>query len=112
MALERFEQILKKRSFHPGAMYGKALALDRLAEKYQSNSMLDEAIEAFEKVVKLRSRINDTLLKVAGERCVELMRFKGQQIKAVHIHQLLIDRFPDNPHYRNQLAVTYLLVNR
>lgn len=33
-------------------------------------------------------------------------------MKAVPIHEALIKRFDDNPYYRNQLAVTYLLINR
>lgn len=38
--------------------------------------------------------------------------FLGDHLKAVAVHEVLIKRFPDDPYYRNQLAVTYLLVNR
>lgn len=33
-------------------------------------------------------------------------------MKAVPIHESVIARFNDDPYYRNQLAVTYLLINR
>lgn len=46
-----------------------------------------------------------------GERCIFRMRFKGLNEKAVTVHKMLINRFKDNPHYRNQLAITYLLNN-
>lgn len=33
-------------------------------------------------------------------------------MEAISIHEAIIERFPDDPHYRNQLALTYLLINR
>lgn len=39
-------------------------------------------------------------------------KFLGEHLSAVPVHEKLIERFDDDPNYRNQLAVTYLLVNR
>lgn len=39
-------------------------------------------------------------------------KFLGEHLSAVPVHEKLIERFDDEPSYRNQLAVTYLLVNR
>jgi hypothetical protein len=42
-----------------------------------------------------------------GNMCVA-----GQYHTAVHIHKKLIKRFSDDPAHANQLAVTYLMINR
>lgn len=67
---------------------------------------------AYQLFLQLGNDINDSLFVSAAERCIERMRFKGQQLQAVTVHNLLIQRFPDDPNYRNQLAVSYLLANR
>lgn len=56
--------------------------------------------------------LNDTILKEISLRCIERMRFIGKLKAAVDIHKKLIERFPDEVNYRNQLAVTYLLGNQ
>jgi hypothetical protein len=40
------------------------------------------------------------------------MRFIGKLKAAAEIQRKLIERFDDEPNYRNQLAVTYLLGNQ
>lgn len=94
------------------AAYGKARSLDRLSEIEQSNAILDEAIIAYQVFLQIGNKINDALFKAAAQRCIERMRFKGQQMKAVAVHNMLIKRFDNDPEYNNQLAVTYLLANR
>lgn len=94
------------------AAYGKARALDRLSEMQQSNAILEEAIMAYQVFLQIGNKINDALFKAAAMRCIDRMRFKGQQLKAVTVHNMLINRFKDEPEYRNELAVTYLLANR
>lgn len=96
----------------PRARYGKARALDQLAEKKHSNSLLQEAIDAYENVLSLGASVPDKLFVEAAERCVNRMRFKGQYHTAIHIHKKLIQRFSDDPAHPNQLAVTYLMINR
>ena len=63
----------------PRARYGKARALDRLAEKKHSNSLLQEAIEAYENVLSLGASVPDKLFVEAAERCINRMRFKGEE---------------------------------
>lgn len=96
----------------PEVLYGKAKALDRLSELKQSNLLLTEAIENYLKVLTFGKNLNNTFIKTVGERCIFRMRFKGLHAKAVTVHKLLINRFKDDPHYRNELAITYMLNNK
>lgn len=41
----------------------------------------------------------------------QLRFFAGHFMQAVAVHQQLIDRFPNEPGVRNELAITYLLQN-
>lgn len=59
-----------------------------------------------------KKNLNDSMFKEIGERCIERMRFVGKLKAAVGIHTTLIERFDNEPSYRNQLAVTYLLGNQ
>lgn len=83
-----------------------------MSEEQKSNEILKEAIAAYVKAVEFGSSVDDETYKIMAERCIERMRFIGQHLKAVPLHEALIERFNDDPYYRNQLAVTYLLINR
>lgn len=74
--------------------------------------MLQDAIDAYEKVLSLGAAVPDKLYQLAADRCINRMRFKGQHHAAIHIHKKLIQRFSDDPAHPNQLAVTYLIINR
>lgn len=65
-----------------------------------------------ELIIHQGSNLNDTIFKEIAARCIERMRFIGKLKAAVDIHKKLIERFDDEPDYRNQLAVTYLLGNQ
>jgi aspartate beta-hydroxylase len=94
-------------------IYKKAKMLDSDAEKMKSNSMLMEALAMYKDlIINHGDKVNDTILKEVGERCIERMRFIGRLKAAVEIHRKLIERFQEDPRYRNQLAVTYLLGNQ
>jgi aspartate beta-hydroxylase len=94
-------------------LYEKAKNLDARAEKQQSNSILNEALAAYKDLLTNHNQnLNDSIFKEVGERCIERMRFVGKLKAAVDIHQLLIERFDNDPNYRNQLAVSYLLGNQ
>ncbi|XP_055625163.1 aspartyl/asparaginyl beta-hydroxylase isoform X2 [Toxorhynchites rutilus septentrionalis] len=112
LALEHYESLLDKHPRLVPAMVGKARALDLLAEQRQSNAILEDAIESYLAVVSLGDDVDDETLVSVAERCIERVRFRGQHMKAVEVHQALIHRFEAEPRYRNQLAVTYLLSNR
>lgn len=94
-------------------MYQRAKSLDAQAEKEKSNKKLLEAIEGYkELIITNGDLLNDTIFIEIAERCIERMRFIGKMKQAVDIHYKLIHRFDDEPSYRNQLAVTFLLANR
>jgi aspartate beta-hydroxylase len=80
-ALNTFITILRTNPNSPRARYGKARALDRVAEKKQSNSLLQEAIDAYEHVLALGASVPDKLFVQAAERCINRMRFKGENDK-------------------------------
>jgi aspartate beta-hydroxylase len=50
-----------------------------LAEKKHSNSLLQEAIDAYESVLSLGASVPDKLFVEAAERCINRMRFKGEE---------------------------------
>lgn len=77
-ALNTFMTILRTNPASPRARYGKAQALDQVAEKKHSNSLLQEAIDAYEHVLALGASVPDKLFVQAAERCINRMRFKGE----------------------------------
>lgn len=94
-------------------LYDKAKAMDEQAEKEKSNKKLLEAIQMYKTLIEqFGDKLNDTIYKQVAERCIERMRFMGKLKTAVDIHHKLIRRFVDEPSFRNQLAVTFLLGNR
>lgn len=94
-------------------LYIKAKTLDRQSQIVKSNDRLVEALIVYKELLTDHgSKLNDTIFKEVAERCVERMRFIGRLKAAVDIHKKLIERFEDEPEYRNQLAVTYLLGNQ
>lgn len=65
-----------------------------------------------ELIVHQGDKLHDETFKEISTRCIERMRFAGKFKAAVEIHKKLIERFDDEPDFRNQLAVTYLLGNQ
>jgi aspartate beta-hydroxylase len=65
----------------PRAHHGKARALDQLAEKKHSNMLLQEAIDAYESVLALGASVPDKLFLQAADRCINRMRFKGEDVE-------------------------------
>lgn len=59
------------------AKFGVATSLDAEAELLQSNTLLANAIEAYVNTL-FTPEIPDSLFKVAGERAINRMRFKGK----------------------------------
>ncbi|XP_053690002.1 aspartyl/asparaginyl beta-hydroxylase [Sabethes cyaneus] len=111
-ALQSFETLLGRYPDLKPALVGKARTLDLMAEQQQSNTILEDAIEAYRKVLALGRSLDDGTLQTIAERCINRIRFSGQYLKAVDVHQVLIKRFDSEPKFRNQLAVTYLMANR
>ncbi|XP_064215543.1 aspartyl/asparaginyl beta-hydroxylase isoform X1 [Tribolium castaneum] len=110
-ALKLFDALLQNYSSSPRSLYGKAQALDVLAEQKRSNELLQKAIEAYLKVLDL-DQVPDILFEAAAERCINRMRFIGNYNRAIEVHYKLIARFPQKTHHRNQLVVSLLTINR
>ncbi|XP_058054378.1 aspartyl/asparaginyl beta-hydroxylase isoform X4 [Anopheles bellator] len=111
-ALSTFERVLSRKPHSIPALVGRGRALDALAEQRRSNAILNDAIVAYRKVIAQELAVDDATLASVAERCIDRLRFQGQHAKAIDVHQTLIRRFDDEPRYRNQLAVTYLYLNR
>ncbi|XP_066982296.1 aspartyl/asparaginyl beta-hydroxylase-like isoform X7 [Macrobrachium rosenbergii] len=115
-ALTTFGSILQNNPKSARALYGRALCLDRLAEDEQSNSKLEQAIVTYRGVIDLAdedpSLVPLPLLRLAAEKCIDRMRFRGFFGKAVRVQQRLLQRFPDDLALRNQMGVTYLLMHQ
>ncbi|CAG9828777.1 unnamed protein product [Diabrotica balteata] len=110
-ALALFDKILQKSPSSPRALYGKALTLDLLADQRRSNEILEKALQLYITLLKTDS-VPVALFLEASERCINRMRFLGQYRNAIQIHKLIIDKFPNTPQHLNNLAVTYLTINR
>nr|XP_022915654.1 aspartyl/asparaginyl beta-hydroxylase isoform X1 [Onthophagus taurus] len=111
LALTLFIKILEDHPGSPRALYGRARALDQLAEKKRSNEILQESIKYFAKVLNAKY-VPDALFLAAAKRCIERMRFIGNYAKSIEIHQKLLEKFPNEIKYRNDFAVTLLTINK
>ncbi|XP_055916315.1 aspartyl/asparaginyl beta-hydroxylase isoform X3 [Eupeodes corollae] len=112
-ALTLFESLSRIYPDKPEAFLGKAKILDRQSEIHRSNSKLIEALEAYKRYLAFEEDITDDKeFTEIAKRCVDRMRFIGLHLQALPIHEMLIDRFPNEVSHRNQLAVTYLMLNR
>ncbi len=61
----------------PSLLHNKARILDVMAHRAESNTLLEQSIEAFVKVLSLGgSTVAPALYKKAAERCSELMEFR------------------------------------
>ncbi|XP_018578910.1 aspartyl/asparaginyl beta-hydroxylase isoform X1 [Anoplophora glabripennis] len=110
-AIELFDKILQKYPSSPRSIYGKALSLDYLADQRRSNDILQQALKFYMQLLNTE-HVPKALFEVAAERCINRMRFVGQYRNAINVHKLLVHKFPDNPKHSNNLAVTYLTINR
>ncbi|XP_044257540.1 aspartyl/asparaginyl beta-hydroxylase isoform X2 [Tribolium madens] len=110
-ALKLFDALLQNYSSSPRSLYGKAQALDVLAEQKRSNELLQKAIDAYLKILELKD-VPNVLFEAAAERCINRMRFIGNYNRAIEVHYKLIARFPQKTHHRNQLVVSLLTINR
>ncbi|CAH0562591.1 unnamed protein product [Brassicogethes aeneus] len=110
-AIKLFDDILQQFPSSPRSLYGKAQALDALADQKRSNELLQKALDLYLEVLNDKKTTN-TLFKVVAERAIKRLRFIGQYRKAISVQNALIEKFPDISEYSNELAVTYLTVNR
>ncbi|CAH0774024.1 unnamed protein product [Bemisia tabaci] len=106
-----FSNLLVEHPKSVRAYYGFARCIDQIAENLKSNTHLLEAINLYARTLELPD-ISDALYLRVANRTIERMRFKGLYQKLIPIHRSLIQRFHNDPIHRNNLAVTFLLMNR
>ncbi|EDV55821.2 uncharacterized protein Dere_GG20567, isoform B [Drosophila erecta] len=111
-ALRSFNTLTTNFAHEPSAHLGRARVLELLAKKERSNQRLWEAIDAYKRYLAFGELVaSNKEFKTAGESCIENLRFLGHHRQATTIHELLIQRLPKDPRLRNQLSLTYLMVN-
>ncbi|KAL9921579.1 aspartyl beta-hydroxylase isoform 1-T2 [Glossina fuscipes fuscipes] len=112
-ALQTYDMLIKTYPQRIQLQLAKARALDAYAEQQKSNQLLKAAIEVYKYYLQIDKKIaNVKEYKAAAKRCLERMKFLGQHQDALPLHHELIKRFPQDLELRQQLTVTYLLINR
>ncbi|XP_009070047.1 PREDICTED: aspartyl/asparaginyl beta-hydroxylase [Acanthisitta chloris] len=108
-ALRAFEALVNQYPQSPRARYGKAQAEDDLAEKMRSNEMLQQAINTYDEVVSLPNVPSD-LIKLSLKREADRQQFLGRMRGSLVTLQKLVQLFPSDTSFKNDLGVGYLLI--
>ncbi|KFQ69718.1 Aspartyl/asparaginyl beta-hydroxylase, partial [Phaethon lepturus] len=108
-ALRAFEGLVNQYPQSPRARYGKAQSEDDLAEKMRSNEMLQKAINTYDEVVSLPNVPSD-LIKLSLKREADRQQFLGRMRGSLVTLQKLVQLFPSDTSFKNDLGVGYLLI--
>ncbi|KAJ7395625.1 aspartyl/asparaginyl beta-hydroxylase isoform X4 [Pitangus sulphuratus] len=118
-ALRAFEALVNQYPQSPRARYGKAQSEDDLAEKMRSNEMLQQAINTYDEVVSLPNVPSD-LIKLSLKREADRQQFlvvikscstkSGRMRGSLITLQKLVQLFPGDTSFKNDLGVGYLLI--
>uniref|UniRef100_A0A670Y060 Aspartate beta-hydroxylase n=1 Tax=Pseudonaja textilis TaxID=8673 RepID=A0A670Y060_PSETE len=108
-ALKAFEALVSKYPQSPRARYGKAQSEDDLAEKMRSNDILQRSITTYGEVANLPN-VPDDLIKMALKRRADRQQFLGRMRGSLVTLQKLVDQFPNDTSFKNNLGVGYLLI--
>uniref|UniRef100_U3JSM1 Aspartate beta-hydroxylase n=1 Tax=Ficedula albicollis TaxID=59894 RepID=U3JSM1_FICAL len=108
-ALRAFEALVSQYPQSPRARYGKAQSEDDLAEKMRSNEMLQQAINTYDEVVSLPNVPSD-LIKLSLKREADRQQFLGRMRGSLITLQKLVQLFPSETSFKNDLGVGYLLI--
>ncbi|KFR13228.1 Aspartyl/asparaginyl beta-hydroxylase, partial [Opisthocomus hoazin] len=108
-ALRAFEALVNQYPQSPRARYGKAQSEDDLAEKMRSNEMLQKAINTYDEVVSLPNVPSD-LIKLSLKREADRQQFLGRMRGSLLTLQKLVQLFPSDTSFKNDLGVGYLLI--
>lgn len=87
-AIKLFDVILQKHPNSSRSLYGKAQALDLLADKKRCNNLLQQAIAMYLQVLHL-DNVPDKLFESTADRCIDRMRFIGNKFIII-IHTIFI----------------------
>lgn len=110
-ASDLYDAVIAKYPNSPRAVFGKANALNKMAEEKQSNALLEESINKYLKVLSLPD-LPKALAILAGKACADRQSFRGWGGRAVKTMKQLIDLYPDELLLRNDLGVKYLMIGR
>ena len=111
-ALEKFNELLKRLPQSPRALYGKAIALERIAEKRSNMKVLDNAIEHYRRV-SIDSFLAPAIIKEACLiQLVTLLNKRERYDEAITACEKLHKIDPDNDGYAIQLGLTYIKTGR
>ncbi|XP_039191658.1 aspartyl/asparaginyl beta-hydroxylase isoform X2 [Crotalus tigris] len=108
-ALKAFEALVSKYPQSPRARYGKAQSEDDLAEKMRSNEILQRSITTYGEVANLPN-VPDDLVKMTLKRRADRQQFLGRMRGSLVTLQKLVDLFPNDASFKNNLGVGYLLI--
>ena len=107
-AKSAFEKLVRNHPNSPRAMYGLARSLDDLADMRRSNQILQEAIDTFEKVGKVKD-CPIALKRKAVLRQAERVSFLGKTHLAVHALENLAQELPQDLEIWNKLGIQCLM---
>ncbi|XP_032078465.1 aspartyl/asparaginyl beta-hydroxylase isoform X2 [Thamnophis elegans] len=108
-ALRAFEALVSKYPQSPRARYGKAQSEDDFAEKMRSNEILQRSITTYGEVANLPN-VPDVLVKMTLKRRADRQQFLGRMRGSLVTLQKLVDLFPNDTSFKNNLGVGYLLI--
>ena len=107
-AKRAFEQLVKGHPNSPRAMYGLARSLDNLADSMRSNQILQEAIDTYEKVGKVKD-CPSPLKRLAVLKQAERVSFLGKSHIAVKVLDNLAKDMPQDVEVWNKLGIQCLM---
>ena len=114
LALKAFNSVLKKMPKSLRSIYGKAVVYDKLSEAEENNEKLIKSIKLYKKIFSsefLMKTKDLNLHLVAGKRLIDRLEFLGENQEAIEYLKILIDLFPNEIQFENELGVAYLLSN-
>lgn len=110
MALREFEALLLNDPSSFDAEYGRAQALDALAEEDPAVPNVLHSIKAHEKLLLERaSEMEEDLFRSVAKTCLDRLQSIGLFKRASAVHEALTARFPTDPEIRVQRAINFLL---
>lgn len=107
-AVYTFETLANKYPKSPRAMYGKAQSLDKMADLKQSNSILQQSIDAYGQTADMLDCPVE-LKRRAAQHQADRLSFLGRSGQAANVLKRLLNHIPGDIKLMNELGVQYLL---
>lgn len=106
-ASQMFDDLIKEHPDSARALFGKGLALDKLAEQQRSNQLLEEAINTMDRALRLPGT-PEKLVIVIAEKLADRQSFRGWSHKEPATWRFVIQKYPDNVEFRRKYGVSFL----